>query len=251
MNIKKTISDLLCSTLVGKTLITVFHNRIPTLRNPGYRFSVPVRHSSPVIHASIFWGIYESAEIRLIKKHLRPDLPVIELGGSLGVISSFIIRKLNKNASLLVVEANPHLTTTIQKNIDHHNEKKVSFFIVNKAIGYTSAAIYLNISNDNTASYITDGLGNKEDAVEVECTQLSQIIPSEPFVLVCDIEGSEVEILLYDKEAMRYCSQLFIELHNATHKDQFYSREALLNILIEDGFLLKNRDGNVYFFERN
>src|SRR6185437_3344965 len=106
MKLKKIISNLLCNGAVGKLIYKLSAGKIPSLRYLPYRFVVPRQYSMPAIHASIFWGFYESAEIRLINKFLNPDLPVIELGGSLGIISSFILNKLNSNTSLTVVEPN-------------------------------------------------------------------------------------------------------------------------------------------------
>ena len=75
---------------------------------------------SPSIKASLFWGLYESAEIRLVQRYLRPDLDVVELGSSLGVVACHIRRILSPDRRLVCVEADssllPILTSTLQRN---------------------------------------------------------------------------------------------------------------------------------------
>jgi len=247
MRLKKIISDLLCSKAIGRVIYTLSGGKIPSVRNLPYRFFVPFKYSNHNIHASIFWGFYESAEIRLINKFLNPDLPVIELGGSLGIISSFILHKLNSNSSLTVVEANASLVPTIEKNIKRHNSKNIPTTIIQKAIAYSNAFIYMDITNDNTTSHISE---NDESGTLVATIQLNSITPEKPYTLVCDIEGAEVALLKEDKKALKNCVQLFIELHETTYNGRFYSYEDLINLLIMNGFIFRSRDGNVIFLDR-
>lgn len=247
MHLKKKITDLLCNTSVGRIIYKLSNGKIPSLRNLPYKFFVPLAHSNHTIHASIFWGFYESAEIRLINKFLNQNLPVIELGGSLGIVSCFILHKLNSNTSLTIVEANGFLIPTIGKNIQMHNTKNVPTTIIHKAIAYSNSFIYMDITDDNTTSTISE---NRQAGTMVEGIQLNNIITGKPYSLVCDIEGGEVALLLEDKAALKGCFQLFMELHETTYKGIYYSREDLLNILMMDGFTLRSRDGNVVFMDR-
>lgn len=248
MKLKKIISNLLCNSAVGKFIYKLSAGKIPSLRYLPYRFVVPREYSTPAIHASIFWGFYESAEIRLINKFLKPDLPVIELGGSLGIVSSFILRKLNVKSSLTVVEANAFLLPTIEKNIKRHNHKNIPTTLIQKAIAYSNAFVYMGITDDNTTSRIC---GSDQFGTLVEAIELNSITPEKPYALVCDIEGAEAALLQEDKAALKNCFQLFIELHETTYKGRIYRYENLIDLLIMNGFIVKSRDGNVIFLERD
>ena len=59
------------------------------------------------VRTLVFWGIYETAELRLIERHLPRDIDVIELGGSIGVIAAQIAGHLIPGTRLISVEANP------------------------------------------------------------------------------------------------------------------------------------------------
>ena len=47
----------------------------------------------PRVNALLFWGMYESAEIRFVQRHIGSDLDVVELGSGLAAFSV----KLQKN----------------------------------------------------------------------------------------------------------------------------------------------------------
>ena len=71
----------------------------------------------PLGGSLIFWGFYESAELRLIRKHLPATLDVVELGGSLGVVAAHIGQRLEPGRQLISVEANPALIEALRTNI--------------------------------------------------------------------------------------------------------------------------------------
>jgi len=65
-------------------------------------------------------GDYELAERILISKFILPGMRVLELGASLGIISSFIARGIGKSGKLLSVEADksllPHWENNLRSN---------------------------------------------------------------------------------------------------------------------------------------
>lgn len=59
---------------------------------------------------------YEEAEARFVKKYLAGGINVVELGGSIGVISSLIRSRIGPEAYHLVVEADPVLAGVCEHN---------------------------------------------------------------------------------------------------------------------------------------
>ena len=66
------------------------------------------------------------------------------------------------------------------------------------------------------------------------------------------VEGSGIEILLNEKDALKKCSQLIIELHQTSYQDIDYRVNELARI-IEDRhrFNLIEHQGSAYYFERS
>lgn len=249
---KKFLFKILCSKALGKFIYWVNKGRIPCVRWKGFRFVMPKEYSSYMNHASVFWGFYESAELRLINKYLSPNLPVIELGGSLGIVSSHIISRLKQ--PFTIVEANPMLIETIRSNTENYNHHHVTVQIVNKAISYSGNSVSFAVSDNNTESSIIDrsetGVNNR-NIISVPATTLTALareIPS--FTLVCDIEGAEVELLLKDREALGKCRYLFMEVHKTSFENNNYTQKDVVELLQQQGFQLKEHDGHVVYMEK-
>jgi len=85
-------------------------------------------------------------------------------------------------------------------------------------------------------------------------TTLLEIINNEKledFSLVCDIEGSEIELIVLDSEALKRCRDLFIELHEAEYNNIHYTPDDMLAKLVNDhGFKLFARQGAVFYLAK-
>lgn len=65
---KRLAANLLCSRRVGRIIQGMYGEHIPW-RITGPRVKVP-KKAAPHLVASIFWGLYESAEIRFVRRYL-------------------------------------------------------------------------------------------------------------------------------------------------------------------------------------
>lgn len=251
-SIKALIYKLLCNNITGSLLKVIFPKALPDIRWRGYRFIVPSRYVNKSISASIFWGFYESAEIRYIEQYYNGELNVIEFGSSIGVVSSHIAARLKAGRKLIAVEANPLLINTIRQNIENYVNAEAHYEIINNAISYENEAVYLSVTTNNTETRIDNE--RSENGIKVNTRRLSDIIQStgwSEYVLVCDIEGAEAAVLENEKACLQQCRQLFIELHDTVYKEKAYRVEHLVSLIInEHGFKLKDRHGPVCFFAR-
>lgn len=243
---------LLTHRFVGYWLGILFANKIPV--RGGLTIDTTFGASNWV-KAALFWGLYESAEMRFIRRFLRPNRNVVELGSSLGVVSCLIARTIGPDSRLLCIEANPNLTTVIANNVAL-NVPLSQITVVNAAIHYSrdgTGLVQFQIAEDNLTSSITSGPENGA-TVTVKSTTLSSLLTNhsiDDYVLVADIEGAELGIFLNDREALRHCRQIIAELHSTSSDGVNYSVEDLVRILTEEcGYLLLARRGPVCVFER-
>ncbi len=249
--IKKLFFKILCNAFTGKIISLIYQYKIPNIRYNNKRFSTPKTYCSDVVRAMIFFGFYESAELRLIAKYLNKQLPVVELGSSLGIVSSFVNMIIKKETPFIGIEANPYLISYIKENIQTHAPEKLNYQIIQAAVGYgNSNEVSMAISKNNTANSINTITNTGANIVQVKRRTLSDIVEQES-TLICDIEGSEIEILQNDKQALLLCKCLFIELHKTVYENIIYEVEALKTLIEKDhGFKLIERDGNVFYFEK-
>src|SRR5689334_8344200 len=116
--LKVFVARILASAPVGY-MVKIFSAGI--LQKQNLKITVKSKQITAGVAASIYWGFYESAEIRFIHKYLRHDLPIIELGTSVGIVAC-ISRKKNSE-QLVCVEANPELIAVIEKNFELNQVK--------------------------------------------------------------------------------------------------------------------------------
>lgn len=151
-------------------------------------------------------GSYEEHPILFAEKYLSRNLPLIELGGCIGV-TACITDKIIGNKHI-VVEANPYIIPVLEKN------KKVNgcnFSIVNKALGYKNNVDYYVSTN-----YVDGGLYKKTpQKISVQGITLQALAKGfKKINLIVDIEGSEVALIDNEINVIsEKVSVLIIEFH--------------------------------------
>ena len=240
---------ILCSTLPGWIVSKRFGNRIPYCGHVVDLSAAPVPFAT---YASIYWGIYESAERRFILKYLKPDLAVIELGASLGAITSVIASRLQPKIELISVEANPSLEKSVMSNL-RLNASHLAYTLHSAAIGYQESHVDFQIADDNLNSSVrtVSSNGKSEKSVRVACIRLSDLVESlsvRQYQLVCDIEGMEWEVVRHDAKALESCFQIILESHDSKGNG---SAKDLLPKIKKLGFELVDSFGNVAVFRRS
>ncbi|MGF1651550.1 MAG: FkbM family methyltransferase [Hyphomicrobiaceae bacterium] len=197
-------------------------------------------------------GRYESAEAALIERHVRPDLPVIELGGCLGLISGFIASRLDPGIPLVVVEANPRLTETCRANATLGG-KRPGARVITKAIAYGCDRVAFRL--DDNVHISRQSRSNTPDATIIAATTLGAVVAEcnskqleHGFTLVCDIEGAEYDLFRYDREALSRCALAIVELHPMFYREFGATLDDVLAAASCAGLRIIDREQNTYVF---
>lgn len=248
-SLKNFVARCLCNSVTGSILLTVFRGVIPCWRYGKVR----IRCSYPFVRkdlaAGIFFGAYEGSEIRLAQRYVDNRYPIVELGGSLGVLSCHLGLILNTERDLIVVEANPEISTALKANLERNGIHR--FQIDNCGIGQTHTPLYFDKGNSHITGFLTDC--PRENCLTIPIKSLSQICRDhslDHYVLVCDIEGSELDILLYDREALTGCELMIIETHATTRNGRHYESESIAQMIEDCGFERLEQQGVSYVFKR-
>lgn len=186
---------------------------------------------------------YEWAERRLFLRHFPFDTPVIELGGSLGVVSCITNMRLQNRERHVVVEANPRLIPILRRNRELN---RCRFHIVHAALAYGRSDVKLFLQ-DFTSSNIFEP---SEDPVMVSATTVEQIARDaefDRFNLVCDVEGCEIEMIGQEADFLAgHAAWMIIEMH-----DVILGKEAVADAdraLCDHGFERVETLRNVYCY---
>jgi FkbM family methyltransferase len=249
---KRNIFRIFYRASLGRLVARVFHDEIP---NMGCVIVTTSPLVVPRIKAKLFLRGYEPVEIQFVKKYLRPDRDVIDLGSSLGVVASHIGRQLHAGRRVIGVEANPQLLDIIRTNVSR-NAPQVQVALVSGAVDYPPDRrpwVELALGFDNLVAHIVEDevVPNGILVPTVSLSEIVQRFELREYALVSDIEGSEAGLLELDSAALTRCRQLIIELHHTVRCGRIILAEELAAELRErHGFRQIDRQGSVYVFEK-
>jgi FkbM family methyltransferase len=236
-NAKTMLAAVLCHPITGRLIATLTKDRVPS-------GSLRIRTDGPTIlprtKAQIFWGIYESAEIRMIHAHLRPDLDVLEIGASIGVVSCHAASRLSQGSRMLCVEANPDLIPVIHGNLEaNHPGREIA--VLNRAVDYENApgTTRMMLSEETVGSRLNRFAGqstNTAREVDVPASTVASLAAEgglRDYALISDIEGAEAGFIFAEPKELEGCRQIVIELHDTQHQGQSLRWQDLLEALRE------------------
>jgi FkbM family methyltransferase len=247
IGLKRAIAAVLQSYPIGMAIGWLYDDVIPF---HGMRIDVRGAAMRPANKAALRFGMYESAEYRFVESFLRADLPVIELGSSIGAVSSAIAGRLAPGQSLTCVEANPALIPVLEGNLSR-NASHLAVKVVHAAVAYGGTHVCFQVSANNLASSLAVNDDQGDVVPSVTLAALREPHATMPFQLVADIEGAEVEILLRDVEALRSCQVMIMELHESHRGGEVVSTIVLKNLINAAGFEIVAEYGAVVVCQRN
>lgn len=146
--------------------------------------------------AVLSYGVYERPEVTGLEKVIRPGDRILELGAGLGIISALAGRAAGPSGAVLSYEANPALLADTQAFFAANgvaNVTLVNAVLVNEP-DPTPREFHLAGSFAESSLLGAEGRGAR-GTVTVRAESLHQVLADfRPDVLICDIEGAEVEL---------------------------------------------------------
>jgi FkbM family methyltransferase len=211
---------------------------------------VPLRLvPSVIIRQQLDAGSYEAKEARFIQEYLPPGSEVLELGASLGIVSSIILGR--RPSRLVSYEAVPGLVD-IARQMVAHNHPDAPWELVHCAIaaeGVTEVSFAWS-SEYTQGGSVARGPGAGEGAtLLVPAASLAGVIerhglPSSAW-LVMDIEGMEWELARRQAAGLRHFAGIIVECHDITDGGRHVSHAQVLEEITRAGFDIVDRRGKV------
>jgi FkbM family methyltransferase len=221
---------------------------LPTdiVRLDGCKFSIAGDRVPANVVDLLLSDLYEEPERKALAKFLDRELPVVELGACIGVVSCLTNRRLRAAEKHVVVEANPALLPLIEENRARNG---CQFKIVNAAVSYGAETITFNVDDNILASSVSD---DARHAVTVSTTTLERLLNDHGFeraTLICDIEGAELQLVEHELQTLgARVATIIMELHDRIVGHE--PTEQMLAQLESAGFKIVNRDGDVVVLQR-
>jgi FkbM family methyltransferase len=217
----------------------------------GCKFSLDSPAIATKIKSLFLFDEYEKPEREAIRRFLDPTLPVVEFGGSVGVVSCTTNRRLSDPRRHVVVEANPELFPVLKKNRDLN---RCEFEVLPYMVGYGGdrAAFYASRANFLTSTSVPAASDGPVEVAEVKTISLRSILDQYRFdrcTLICDIEGGEADLIRNECVVLsERVSMLILELH----EQQLGKERAgeLLDELETLGFQIIHSTSDTYVFRK-
>jgi FkbM family methyltransferase len=217
------------------------------VRLGGCRFGLH-EQIGPSLRDLLVTGDFESPERTLVRRYLDRSLPVIELGGCIGVVACTTNLLLTPPRRHVVIEANPALVRIIEEN---RRQNGCEFTIVHAAVAYGSELARLHFSETNpleSGVYCQAGT-----PAYIPTVSLREIVTKNDFrlcSLICDIEGIESDLVQHEADVLEERVAMFIvELHERLLGAE--RTETTLRTLQNKAFHLVDRMHETFVFRNN
>jgi FkbM family methyltransferase len=195
---------------------------------------------APEIRDAIDQGYYERRERELVRAFVRPDDRVLELGAGIGVVAMTAASIVGEN-HVISFDANPEILADARDNFKRNGFAEIETrsglmrnrraFERNSFAAFYIDAVYWTSRLD--ASATTPGIVKVVEA-PVYCLE-DEIAAARANVLLCDIEGGEIDLLTdADLSGIRL---LILETHDWMVGET--ATDALVNKLIREGFAIR------------
>lgn len=218
----------------------------------GVRFPIRLAPSATVV-ADLDAQRYERAETLLVRRYLPAGATVLELGGSLGVISSVILSRSPRR--LVSYEAVPDFAA-VAREVVGLNHPHAGYTLVNEAIGpigLSEISFYWATQCSLAGSAGTAGTEGLK-LLRVPAVDLSTAISRHAIErgawLVADIEGMEFELLLNQSNAFAHFDGVIVECHSGEQAGRHRDQREVEGLLSGLGFHLLKRIGPVICMSR-
>lgn len=193
-----------------------FLNFVKTFKLSGCEFPLSKNLFTTGYYARFLFNTYEQHEVNSVKKYLKGDDKVLELGACLGIVSCVSNKQLSDKSKHVVVEANPTLISEIEKNKAVNN---CGFAIENKLISDQKENTF-HVYNLAVSGSLSEKTHNPRlkliEKVNVEGVGIADLEKKYGFnfnVLIMDIEGGEYELLQKNFDFIERLRMMIIEFH--------------------------------------
>jgi FkbM family methyltransferase len=209
----------------------------------GVRLDITLPFFVGPIRAGILAGWYESDEAWSVEPMLAPGETVLEIGAGCGFLSCFIA-KLNRNNLIHAVEADPRLIPIIYK---HYEFNDVCAFVHHEVMGADDGISNFYIRDLFWSSSLS-GKDDWREVISVPMTAFRRRLEEwRPTAIVIDIEGGELDLLLFGLPS--FVNKIVLEIHPGVYGST--SVNQVMDLIANMGFVKCHERNTVLSFARN
>lgn len=228
------------------------------IRNTPYTFGV---------RRAVCNDVYERAERALVSQYVKPGMQVLEMGGSVGIVTAVIAHCVGPTGRVVSVEASPRLANYSKTWLEDGKPVKV---VIGYAFpvwemppdlqiqGFANEEVSLGgrvefgYSNSGTATATKPAApkATGDTPRSYDISTLCREYNLQPEVLVMDIEASEAVMLRQKPNMPPSIKTIIIELHEWLYPNGKTDLQKILDVLAAEGFVTKQQVSHNWLLQR-
>lgn len=200
-------------------------------------------------------GNYEMPERKLLQGIICPGDTVVEMGGSIGVLTAVMRTMAGSNGSVFSVEASAKLTGYSRKWLEqkgnvtvltgfafpvYHCQHVMEIDGFDESPGALAGIVSFKQRKEGSQQWKT-----QEDVYDLKT--IAERFSITPKILVVDIEGSERVLLFDDMRLPAGLCYILMELHPRIYGEQ--QMKAIIDKMNQLGFPTESNEADVYLFK--
>lgn len=208
---------------------------------------------SPVMRRRLLKGRYETAERELVKRLIRPGDHILEIGASIGILTSFLSKAAGSTGRVVSVEPDSSLKTFFEKQTAANGLKTelvnaLCCPIWNHSVPKEIAALQFAKSENNLSGKASENIGTETGKNWRTAESICSEVELKPSVIIVDIEGTESVWANHSPNFPASVRLVITEFHPRLTGSAIAGR-AVQSILNEN-FIIAGMNETVLAFER-
>lgn len=184
------------------------------MRNPIRRRGVALDTGSDLVREeahTILLGVYEDEILDFVDRHVPTATDVVELGGGIGFVASYVDRHVDDERTQVVVEPNPAVIADLKRTRELNG---ADFGLVEGAYEPNGEAVELSSDGRFLQASTVRRRGRSRTVSGVSLRQVIAAFDLEEFVLIADMEGAEVHLVRAELDViLESCPYVIVEYH--------------------------------------
>ena len=172
-----------------------------------------INPTDPVISGALLFGVYESGELDLFEKLLRPGMTVVDVGANIGLYTALAAKGVGPTGRVLALEPDPESFDFLRRTVAGNGFGNVETCQLAASATTGDADLYSNPDNRGDSRLYADPLlGDKP--LQVRTTTVDELLGSRNIrsvdVLKIDTQGAEGLVLAGARETLANSPNLTI-----------------------------------------
>lgn len=191
-------------------------------------------------------GVYEYEETQLVKKLVKNDFTVLDIGANIGYFTLILARQAKQ---VHAFEPEPRNFQILQKNVETNGLKNVTLY--NAAVAETAGTCTLHLCDTNRGMHrIYESHWCNEGTVDVQKIKIDDMNFERIDLVKIDVEGAELGVLKGMKQLLgKGKTMVLMEFHPPSIIEYGAQPREIYDLMMSLGYKLRLPGGDAISFD--